>query len=237
MVVLSAYTVSCKKGDVGPQGLQGEQGIHGEKGDKGDRGVKGDKGTKGDKGDRGATGAQGAKGERGATGPQGPKGDKGDPGATGPRGERGTIGPQGPVGTANVFYSEWIRPTWSYDSRTIKRLRVSYNLPLEIVERGTVIVYWRYTPSPSNHNIYPLPHTVSDATGNRIAVYSTHIYGNGLYITLNSYGTDLSVQHYGAEHNEYRYVIIPSEVRLSATTNGLDLNDFEAVTRTFGIPD
>ncbi|RYY34959.1 MAG: collagen-like protein [Sphingobacteriaceae bacterium] len=41
------FSISCKKGDIGPQGAQGEQGITGEDGSKGDKGEKGDRGSTG----------------------------------------------------------------------------------------------------------------------------------------------------------------------------------------------
>ncbi len=223
----------CEKGDMGPIGPQGEQGIEGEKGDKG---AKGDKGDKGDTGARGATGAQGPKGDKGDPGATGATGPRGATGATGPRGATGATGPQGPAGTANVIYSDWMSFQQSQRDTTIDGTYLKVNhlvaprLTQTIIDRGVVIVYWRYLTT-----VVQLPYTSDAGSGTGPSKASTINFvpkPGVIYITRYTHDNSASI---GFGSIQFRYVLIPGGV--SATMGNIDLRDYDAVKAALNIAD
>lgn len=202
-------------------------------GPAGPQGPQGEQGIAGEAGPRGATGAKGDKGDRGpvgATGARGPQGEKGDP------------------GTANVIYSDWIKPTnssWNI-TNTARSKTMDISVPDftdEIRKHGLVMVYYQ----TNNGSTFPLPYVTQRWLDGRTAkLYSFYMYHDGkLRIKINSYDIDLEPDDYlydpfpagGAKHARFRYVIIPGGVHARTSMPLPDLKDYHAVCEYYGIPE
>lgn len=170
-------------------------------------------------------GPQGPAGPQGATGATGEKGDKGDKGAT------GTNDTNGATGTANVIYSGWINASISKDTIIDNTtLRTCYlnapKLTSTIVNSGLVLVYLNY-----GAGTFPLPYT-SNAGGKSSTI--NFIPGAGKII-LTRYTWDNTGSISFGSGNQYRYILVPGGV--SARMAGVDLSDYNAVKKFFGIED
>src|SRR5258706_11790761 len=96
------------------------------------------------------------KGDTGPAGPAGPAGPSGSAGASGP------AGPSGAPGTANVIYSDWLKPTWHVDTvingDTLWFVDITATkLDTNILNRGEIKVYFNLSSNPSFPVVYPLP--------------------------------------------------------------------------------
>ena len=190
-IVLATTIIACK----GPQGEIGPQGQKGDTGSIGPRGETGANGSNGANGSPGATGQAGPRGETGATGAQGPKGDP---------------------GTANVFYSDWVKPINNkIDAPKITR---------EIYDKGLVIVYFK----ENNLRIHTLPFIGQNGSFNLTA----DIFIGYIFLTYNSFGFS------PANENVIRYVIIPGGTSIgSGRKKALESMSYEEVKALYNIPD
>lgn len=211
MLTVAFYMAGC--GKEGPQGPEGPAGADGPAGPAG---------AQGPAGPNGSTGPAGPAGPNGATGPQGPVGPAGTTGATGPQGPvgpTGATGPQGPAGTANVIYSDWIRPTEATWSELNQPRRKSMEITdsritSDIIEKGVVLVY-RQT---NNGTTFPFPYHEISTSGTPTISFTHYLHGK-LKIEIRSYTRDIEPREYlwelpgtTARHARFRYIIIPGGV-------------------------
>src|SRR5690606_11504048 len=190
-----------------------------------------------DTGPKGATGARGATGTPGPQGPQGPQGPAGPRGATGATGPQGPQGPQVPAGTANVIFSNWMSFQQSQRDTTIDGTLLKVNhlpaprLTQNIIDRGVVIVYWRYL-----NTVVHLPYTSDAGSGVGPAKTSTLNFvpkPGVIYITRYTHDNSASV---GFGTIQFRYVLIPGGVEASALAN-VDINNYDAVKSALQLTD
>jgi hypothetical protein len=200
IVIAIATFSSCS----GPQGEPGPQG------DKGDTGGTG---STGPRGETGTTGANGTNGKDGATGPTGATGA---PGSRGETGATGAQGPKGDAGTANVFYSDWVKP--------INNKIDAPKITKEIYDKGVVIVYFK----ENDLRIHTLPFIGPNNSFNLTA----DIFIGYIYLTFNNFGFS------PANVNVIRYVIIPGGTSIGAgRKKALESMSYEEVKALYNIPD
>ncbi len=180
MLALGISISSCtKEGEVGPIGPQGEQGIQGPQGPAGEDGE--------------ALGLPGPQGEQGPTGPQGEQ------------------GPAGEDGSNNVIYSDWTSiDTWDNDSPMYKWTRFPDRiLTQEQLNEAAILVYRKYQPSPANTLRDLMPIDFHNGSGGLDISYRSPIQGNGIMLSITSYGRNITTEEYKGPNTEFRYIIIP----------------------------
>lgn len=203
-------------------------------------------------------GPQGPAGSDGATGPQGPAGVTGPTGATGPAGDTGATGP---AGTANVIYSDWIRPTaatWYLNTARRKGMYITESrLDHGASDRAAVLIYYRASPTTT----YPFPYLDYRSDGSLQIAYNYNIQGRTLNIDIRSYGRDIESWEYlwappgfTTNYAAFRYVIVPGGVPASAraasgssltfnlngkayTRQELEQMSYREISTTLGIPE
>ena len=207
IIMASNIMINGCKGDTGDVGPAGATGAKGDTGPAGTTGPRGETGAAGTAGTNGTNGTNGKDGATGATGPAGPRGETGATGAQGPKGD---------PGTANVFYSDWVKPINNkIDAPKITR---------EIYDKGLVIVYFK----ESNLRIHTLPFIGPNASFNLTA----DIFIGYIFLTYNSFGFS------PANENVIRYVIIPGGTSIgSGRKKALESMSYEEVKALYNIPD
>lgn len=160
---------------------------------------------------------------------EGPTGETGPQGEAGPQGD---AGPAGPPGTANVIYSEWVALSeleTASDTVLFGRNYMKYDIPAsvltqEIIEMGTVLVYFRISGT-----VVPLPATFGG--------------GNPIYITFSLLQPgEISVLSQNLDNTatglnlsiETRYILIPGGATASKA-NPPDFKDYYAVLEYYNI--
>ena len=180
----------------------------------------------------GQDGAMGPQGEQGLTGPQGSAGQDGEDGQDGQQGE------QGERGTANVIYSDWFPSKFPDDIAGANYVfSVSEpNLTQEIVDKGVLLGYAKYTSSSdigvveqlpfhdAISKIYTISFTVPPAPNSeRVFIVVRSTDGSPVGSTL---------------FEEYRYVIIPGGVPTSGKSS-IDYTQlsYDEILDLFNIPE
>jgi hypothetical protein len=180
-------------------------------------------------------GKDGAVGPAGQTGPQGPAGiagTAGTAGTSGAKGATGVTGVTGATGTANVIYSDWIKPV-SYKKDTVFGTYNFYydiaasKITQAILDNGSVIVYGKldgYVSSiwPTNQvSALPIEITYMDGATADIDSWSDYCTVGNIRINLAS-----SLNAYGSISNahQFRYVIIPGGVHTLGSINPKNYN-------------
>lgn len=212
----------------------------------------------------GPQGPEGPAGANGSTGPQGPAGSNGSTGPAGPTGATGpagATGPQGPAGTANVIYSDWIRPTaatWYLNTARRKGMYITESrLDRGASDRAAVLIYYRASPTTT----FPFPYLDYRSDGSLQIAYNYNIQGGTLNIDIRSYGRDIESWEYlwappgfTTNYAAFRYVIVPGGVPTSAraasgssltfnlngksyTRQELEQMSYREISTTLGIPD
>lgn len=186
------------------------------------------------KGDDGPIGPIGAKGDTGAAGANGTNGTNGATGAT------GAAGATGATGTANVIYSDWIKPA-TYTKTVVFGLNnLNYDITTPqvtqaILDKGTVLVYARlngYVPSiwPTDQvSVLPIALNYLSGTTSEIDTWSARVTLGKIQINFvnnNNLYSSLATTH------SFRYVIIPGGVHTTATVN---LKNYNEVKQAFHI--
>ncbi|MDB2606263.1 collagen-like protein [Zobellia sp.] len=192
-------------------------------------------------GEVGPTGAQGTQGEQGPVGPQGPAGEDGEsqgvPGEQGEQGEPGqdgVDGEDGEDGNANVIASEWIASELELNdaaldsSFTIEDDQITQ----PIIDRALIMVYG----DGKSNLAYPLPETYLNQH------YAFYVTLGGL--TIFGQSTDGVATTFNG-HNNFRYIIIPSNsstgkyskesILNDLKDKGVDINDYRQVADYFGL--
>jgi hypothetical protein len=141
---------------------------------------------------------------------------------------------QGQSGTANVMYSGWLyasnfRDTTADNSALHAADIVAPKLTTDILNSGQVQVYFTF-----GGGVYTLPYT--SYAGGKLSTLSYWPRLGHFIITRftadNSNGVALSTLL------QYRYIIIPGGVNVTAIKNNhLNLNDYDAVKKYFRIQD
>ncbi|MBN2814666.1 MAG: collagen-like protein [Bacteroidales bacterium] len=180
----------------------------------------------------------------GDEGPAGPQGEQGEQGIQGVQGEQGE---QGEPGTANVIYSDWIRPvgTWRdtsyYGVAKVNHINVT-QLTQDIIDDGVVLCYYKSVSTiilpGTPTNVFHLP-----LTGYSNSVSFTLDYWLKVgKITLRAFTLDNSGT-YTPEgmlyYPMFRYVLIPGGVQATAKKAALDFTklSYEEVCELFDIPE
>ncbi len=155
-------------------------------------------------------------------------------------GDPGPQGEQGEPGTANVFYMPWFTPVWDIDDEpTYKTLRkTEFLLTSDFLEGNIVLVYRKY-----EHNgvrrIDLLPQLILTDDGTVSTKLDAYVNGNGIYVSVRSYGADLSAEYYD-NRNSFKYVLVPG-TRVTGASGRIaapvDYSDYEAVMAYYNIPD
>lgn len=212
-ITFMLMTASCgKDGAVGPVGATGPSGPQGTAGTAGVAGATGTAGAKGATGGIGATGTAGATGTTGATG------------AT------------GATGTANVIYSDWIKPV-SYIKDTVFNTYHLYaditasKITQAILDNGTVLVYAKldgYNPAiwpTSQVSQMPVSITYQFSSAPGSTIY------NDFWSALSTVGNiriDFvdNQNYYNSVSNlhQFRYIIIPGGVHTLGSINPKNYN-------------
>ncbi|SDD91761.1 Collagen triple helix repeat-containing protein [Mucilaginibacter pineti] len=168
--------------------------------------------------------------KKGDVGPQGDKGDTGAAGVKGATGAAGEDGVKGATGTANVIYSDWlpaksIRDTL-VDGTNFKIADLpATKLTQAIIDGGSIMVYFSI-----GGTVFPLPYTSSaGGKANTISFWPRL----GRFI-INRYSADNSGSINLSTLLLYRYVLIPGGVK-TAVTKKINLNDYQAVVKYYGI--
>lgn len=167
-------------------------------------------------------------------GPTGPQGEQGL------QGEQGQQGPQGEEGTANVIYSEWLDIEWNgADDDDYKRMDiVEPMITEEFMNRGTVLMYL-YISGGNSALVFALPLTT--ATGQTLAFF---MRPEGFSVGLpGTFPEEAGLSFYTEREgglatgglNMIRYVLIPEGVPAKMSAGFWE--DYEAVTKYFGIPE
>lgn len=223
-------------GDPGPAGPKGDKGDQGEQGPKGDPGD--GSGTSGEPGQQGAQGEPGPQGAQGEPGPQGPQGDPG------PQGAQGEPGEDGEPGTANVFYSQWLALNAATKSSTSLfpgtlfetfALRYSFTIGTSdpFKNNGVLLVYFRPNTT-AGVSVYPLP--VSTYNG-FINMQVENFNDDSFTIMIFAEPRSQEVEEIVDEDiASFRYVIIPGGTAINGRIATVDLRDYEAVKKHYGIP-
>jgi hypothetical protein len=165
-------------------------------------------------------------------GPAGPAGSQGPAGPTGPAGTNGTnggTGPTGATGTANVQYSDWIPvglASWTSISNSQKQNTLNAPaITTAILDKGNVYVYFR---SQGTTTVYILPLTVVSN------LHLTFTLDPGK-ITIDLFSTvNAGV---GIGNYEFRYVIVPGGTHVRQSQQAVDMKNYEAVVKYYGIPE
>ena len=170
----------------------------------------------------------------------GDPGPQGLPGADGAQGPQGEPGIDGEPGAANVISSDWYAPVWDVtDEPTVKNSRVTEQLITPEFLRGNVLLVYRKYEWNGVIQIDMLPQLVVKPDGTISTKLEAYTYGNGIYIKIVSYGSDLSPIYYD-ERNMFKYILIPGSEFTnseSRTLGSVDLNDYEAVKAYYNISD
>lgn len=199
---------------------------------------------------RGATGGVGATGTAGSqifSGAAAPAAGTGKPGdfyfntttgvLHGPKNTNNTWGagvslkgPKGDPGTANVIYSDFTVSRTGTRDTTIDGSKMKFThlveskITSEVMESGTVLVYFRY-----NSDIFPIPYT--SFAGEKLSTMNFFLKPGRIYITRfthdNSASTPLPTIL------KYRYIIIPGG--LKANLNGVNLGNYEDVKAALNV--
>jgi Collagen triple helix repeat (20 copies) len=243
-----AFSLFACKGDTGatgPQGIQGNIGPAGNAGPAGPQGLTGSQGPAGPQGATGAQGPAGAQGAQGVQGVQGPAGPQGATGLQGPAGPAGPAGPQGVPGTANVIYSSWAAPQFSWRDTSLggSNYRINHSnavsITANVLAQGVVLVYVRNTFG-TNDGPFPLPLTQSIFSTN-ITISFLPAVGKIFYTgyTFDNLATQTPTQR------EFRWVVIPGGVaggRLTSgpaagyTVNQVKTMSYSQIASIFNIP-
>jgi hypothetical protein len=166
--------------------------------------------------------------------------DDGDPGPKGDQGEQGEPGTQGEAGAANVIYMPWFTPVWDIkDEPTYKTLRkTEMLLTPEFLEGNIVLVYRKY-----EHNgvrrIDLLPQLILKADGTISTKLESYVYGNGIYVSVSSYGANISEEYYDGR-NSFKYILVPGSQVTGAgerKSTPVDYNDYDAVMAYYHLQD
>jgi hypothetical protein len=162
-------------------------------------------------------------------GKEGPAGPAGAAGPAGPAGASGPAGPAGATGTANVMYSDWLKPTWLIDTIIVSSTRrdtlwyvdiTAPKLDTNILNKGEIKTYVNLSSNPSFPVVYPLPF-------NNGAVYIDPVYAPSIIELSSNYNlTGLPV----------RYVLIPGGTHARIGTT-IDWNDYNQVKTYLGLKD
>ncbi|SDD91726.1 hypothetical protein SAMN05216464_10334 [Mucilaginibacter pineti] len=219
------------------------------------------KGPAGATGATGATGAAGANGNTTLSGSGAPSASLGNVGdfyldktsyfLYGPKTGTGwgpavnLRGPAGPAGTANVIYSDWIKPDVYTKTTIFGTIHFSYTITAakitqDILDKGTVIVYGKlngYNPviwPTDNVAALPIVITYMSGTNSNIDTWSGIASLGAIQIDLTS-----SLNAYSSISNahSFRYVIIPGGVHTTAVAKQLNINDYESVRKYYHITD
>lgn len=196
-------------------------------------------------GDVGPIGPEGLQGEQGPVGPQGPAGQDGEDGQDGTDGQDGEDGEDG---NAEVYYSDWIPANFTGSSSTLKFMNIDFpaDLPSAASIRNTHVILVFFTGF-GDGSTYLLP--VLNFRGAQF----TYGYGSGsasvedILIRAQALSGDLNeFQIDPARGNRFRYVIIPTNIRVSGKSKsinplkemkilGIALDDYHAVMDYFGL--
>ncbi len=169
------------------------------------------------KGDTGPEGPQGIQGEKGDTGDRGPQGPAGPRGATGPAGPRGATGPQGVPGNMSIreFFFENITIPASSGAAG------SFFVPARF-EEHVVNIY--VAPSTTNTNIwYVLP--------GRVGTVEYRVQITATATGMNVYIARVVAAAAANTFNRVRVVAIPLATASVMEARGIDLKNYEAVSR------
>jgi hypothetical protein len=177
-------------------------------------------------------------GKDGSVGPAGPAG------AAGPVGTGGAAGAKGDPGTANVIYSDWIKPATYTKTTVFSTIHFSYNIAATkvtqaILDNGTVIVYGKlngYNPIiwPTDHvGQLPIALTYLVGTDGNIDTWSAITSVGNIQIDLAS-----SLNQYSNISNahSFRYVIIPGGVKTTALAH-TNLKNYAEVKQALHLTD
>lgn len=212
------------------------------------------------KGPAGATGATGIAGSKTLSGTGAPAIESGNNGdfyldkssylLYGPKTNSGwgaglnLQGPAGPAGTANVIYSDWIKPATYTKTTVFSTIHFSYTITEaqitpDILDKGTVIVYGKlngYNPviwPVDNVGMLPIVITYLVGTDNNIDTWSSTISLGKIQLDVTS-----SLNQYSSISNShsFRYVIIPGGIHSAAVAH-TNFRNYEEVKRTFHLSD
>lgn len=179
----------------------------------------------------GLVSCEGPEGPAGATGQSGPQGVAG---SAGPQGPAGPAGPQGPEGAANVISSDWKSLTWTdappFSTSTVTAPEITES----VLNKGTVLLYWRTTPTGSSIKLMPTP-IYNTTTGVMIYIIDYSIRVGSLLIfhgtpTIESQGAATAFPN-----ATVRYIVIPPSSSSGRVKYPFDFDDYEAVCEYFGI--
>lgn len=210
-----SFSACEKEGPAGPTGPQGEQGVAG---------------PKGDKGDQGATGPKGNTGDKGATGPKGAKGDPGN---------------------ANVISSGWMNldgwknlPGAGYQDFTapgdIDQIAMNGWWPLtnNEVSDAAILVY---VSIAEQVRLCPFDFKLENSTLQFRFTYGANTaYAKWLdpVVALRNGpwpGSAIWMEEVYLPKTKWRVVVIPPTAAATAALNGIDLNNYSAVTQALKV--
>lgn len=173
--------------------------------------------------------------KEGPAGPQGPPGPTGPQGPAGANGTNGAPGAPGAPGQTNVVYSPWLNVTYepaSADSSAWRAQIAAPKLVDSIINRGSVKVYLNIgSDSADAQIVMPLPVYEPFLVG---AIINPYFQKN--LITLIATGDVGSFQIRNYNYFQYRYVLIPGNIR-DGRYAGLDWNNYNAVKKYLRLPD
>jgi hypothetical protein len=195
----------------------------------------------------GPTGPAGPAGPEGATGPAGPPGPQGPQGTQGPQGPEGPQGPQGPqgvTGNANVTMYIFAGHDFAVQSLAIRRLELADESELD----GSAWLYYLRYPQPGGTQFpYLFYHVPGRGFGGSSEYRANHVWRA---VALDAQFEIRRASGTGETYDQIRIVrIAASEVVDMEGMQGLgdpaagrlhipddlDLSDYEAVVRHYGL--
>lgn len=177
---------------------------------------------------------EGPEGPVGATGQAGPAGPQGAAGNQGPVGSEGPKGVQGEMGTENVFFSNWIRNSWTrnpdnYVGDTIAAPQITD----DILDKGVVMAYYRDNSGATNAKIYPVQ---IYQTGSLLWMFTLEM--KAIKDNLILFHGPTRIAGLDATNiipsSQVRYMVIPG-VNPVGRLDFPDFDDYEAVCAYFGV--
>lgn len=153
-------------------------------------------------------------------------------GPPGPAGEKGSQGEKGDTGSANVVYGGWVNMDvasfWYTVSTNIWEASFAANLSQEQLDKGVLLVYGK--DNTAGGTVKLLPYNPSSA----LTVQSA--YRLNRVVVQQIYYTTRPAAYTNQGFQQFRYVLVPGGVPGSRKA-ALDYTDYEAVKKTYNIPD
>lgn len=150
------------------------------------------------------------------------------------KGDSGPEGPQGAPGTANVVSSDWIDYQINATPNTATVKTMEYTFPANVLSligaadittflsNGGILVLYGKNYGNTQHKMLPYNHSDADYTWMSTGLGEA----NSILIRIaSSDGSALTDYDYaGYRGNEFRYVLIPSGVRINGVSKAGDID-------------